>query len=996
MGAYRVVKLRDFSHRLRAADPVADSQPPTPASNWFPPMRASVSLALLGLLGPVCVAFAQEEPLRVQIDAHFASPTGPVPSLSSDAEYLRRISLDLTGMPPRAEDVRAFLTDTAADKRERAVDRLLDSPQFARHLATTLDVMLMERRANKHVSQDDWHGWLLASVRDGKPWNVMAREILSADGDDPALRPAARFFLDRKSEPNLLTRDIGRIFFGRDLQCAQCHDHPLIDDYLQADYHGLLAFLAPGFAYVRKETVKEGDKETTKEVTLHAEKAGSDLTFESVFLKGTLHRTGPRLFDDVVIEEPFFYPGEEYKVSPTEGVKPVPKFSRRAKLAERATDGSNRMFNENMANRLWAHMLGRGVVHPVDLHHTDNPPTDPVLLTLLGERFAAMNFDMRGFLREIALSQVYQRSFDRPADLLTAASEAAEKVAELEQQQTSLTAVAEASSATFETALAAWAEAEAATLPVAAELDKARNAFAEAKKKLDAANQEVTKAQGELKQKQAILAPVQQAASAAQLAVEKLKDDKELAAAAQKFAERAKQLTDAVAALTKTVEEKTAAVAGPAEAFAAAKPPVDAALAKLKPLHESLRQAEQAMLEARRQMRRDATALSSLERRLETVREIAALPALHQSIVTAREAVAVRETEHAAAQKERDAYVAVLAERQAEMTAADEALAAATGLLKETVAAYQKKMENVKAVQAAAESARIASEKLPNDAVLADAAQKLKERSGTLQSEMGESQTAVETATAAAEKAGQLRDAARQMLDAATAERDRREKIVAEAQAAIVQAREQVAARQATYEVAVSALTGRWESDFSLASLKPLTPEQLCWSIFRVTGVYERYWQAEAAELEKASPLTDEQKQDPAQVAARNREIEQRTYDKLKGNVGTFVKFYGAAAGQPQGDFFATADQALFAANGGSINSWVAPSAGNVTERMIKAADPAVAAEELYLTVLSRPPTDEETADVAAYLAGREADRPAAAQELVWGLLNSIEFRFNH
>ena len=82
-------------------------------------------------------------------------------------------------------------------------------------------------------------------VRENKPWNVLAREILQADGDDPAQRPAARFALDRGSDPNVLTRDIGRIFFGRDMQCAQCHDHPLVDDYLQSDYHGLLAFVAP-------------------------------------------------------------------------------------------------------------------------------------------------------------------------------------------------------------------------------------------------------------------------------------------------------------------------------------------------------------------------------------------------------------------------------------------------------------------------------------------------------------------------------------------------------------------------------------------------------------------------------------------------------------------------------------------------------------------------------------------------------------------------------
>ena len=163
-----------------------------------------------------------------------------------------------------------------------------------------------------------------------------------------------------------------------------------------------------------------------------------------------------------------------------------------------------------------------------------------------------------------------------------------------------------------------------------------------------------------------------------------------------------------------------------------------------------------------------------------------------------------------------------------------------------------------------------------------------------------------------------------------------------------------------------------------------------------MTGVYSRHWAAEQAELDKAAPLTDAQKQDPAQVAARMRDIEQRTFDKLKGSVATFVAYYGAGAGQPQGDFFATADQALFAANAGAINGWVAPAGGNVTERVINAADPRAAAEELYLAVLTRPPTDVEIADVTQYLAARTADKPVAAQELVWSLLNSVEFRFNH
>ena len=108
------------------------------------------------------------------------------------------------------------------------------------------------------------------------------------------------------------------------------------------------------------------------------------------------------------------------------------------------------------------------------------------------------------------------------------------------------------------------------------------------------------------------------------------------------------------------------------------------------------------------------------------------------------------------------------------------------------------------------------------------------------------------------------------------------------------------------------------------------------------------------------------------------------------------MHIYAAAPGQPQNDFFATADQALFAANGGSINSWIAPQGGNVSERMIQEKDPGKAAVDLYMTILSRPPDPVESADVVRALAVGAKEKPAVVQELVWALLNSVEFRFNH
>ena len=955
-------------------------------------MNASAALVLrvvlVGSIAQAAVAVAQEEPLHLLIDKSLQPVAGVKPLRSSDAEFLRRASLDLTGMPPTADEARAFLADPGSDKRQRLVDRLLSSPHYARHLATTLDLMLMERRANTHISADDWQAWLVQSVRANKPWNVLAREILLADGDDPALRPAARFALDRASEPNLLTVDIGRVFFGRDMQCAQCHDHPLIEDYLQSDYHGLLAYVAPGFAMIRKD----GDKQ----VTLHAERAGSDLSFESVFIKGEQHRTGPRIPDDVALDEPFFLPGEEYQVAPADNVKPVPKFSRRAKLAELATNGSNRAFNENIANRLWAHMFGRGLVHPLDLHHAANPGSDPELLRVLGERFAALNFDIRALLREIALSEAYQRSFDVPADLPAAGGQAAADVKTLEQQRVPLEAAAKASSEAYSNALKAWHQAEATALPIAGELDTARNAYVEAKKKVDEAAAAIAAASAQHQAKQAVAADVQQAVAATQKALQALPEDKELTSAVQILSAKSQQLTAEVAALGKVVEEKTAAHKPVAEALNAAKSGVDAVLARLAPPKATLMQAEQALLAARRKMSQDTRALAAFDNRLETTRRIAKLQEITKAITAAKSAQSLRAGELAAAQKQLTEYAPIITQNEANVKTATDAMTAATSAVANARAEHAKRTELATAINAALTSAEAAHQKAGEDPALAEVVAKLKSRVAIAQTQGGESQKQVDAAVANEKAAAGAVAAAQKAFTDSLAEKTRREQVANAANTAVAAANADLTARQSEMNTSLADLGDRLTGDFTVASLKPLTPEQLCWSVFRVTGVYDRYWQAEFAELDKTKPLTEAQKQDPVQISARSVELEQRTFDKLKGNVGTFVAFYGAGAGQPQGDFFATADQALFAANGGSINSWVAPADGNVTERIIQQTDPRIAAEELYLGVLTRLPSEQELTEITTYLANRAADKQAAAQELVWALLNSAEFRFNH
>lgn len=339
-----------------------------------------------------------------------AGHDGPFAERSSDAEFVRRVHLDLTGTIPAAAEAREFLDDASPDKRARLIDRLLDSPLYARHMQTTFDLMLNERRADKHVSRQEWEEYLRESFAENKPYNVLVREILSSDGTEEKERAAAKFYLDRDAETNLITRDVGRLFFGMDLQCAQCHDHPLVDDFLQKDYYGIYAYLNRSYVFEDKKAKK----------SYLAEKAEGEVTYKSVFDPETTYSAKPHLPGAQPVDEPQFEKGQEYVVAPADGVRPVPKYSRREEFAAAVTDGTSRRFNRNIANRLWAHMMGRGLVHPLRQDHSDNPPSHPELLDHLADEFAAMNYDIKAYLRELALSETYQRSSVLPADVSAA------------------------------------------------------------------------------------------------------------------------------------------------------------------------------------------------------------------------------------------------------------------------------------------------------------------------------------------------------------------------------------------------------------------------------------------------------------------------------------------------------------------------------------------------------------------------------------------------
>lgn len=362
---------------------------------------------VIGALCPFVEAEEDGTALHQLIDAFVAKRLAErriVPSeATTDAEFMRRIYLDLTGVIPTVKQARSFLEDAAPEKRQRIIDELLGSPEYAIHMARVFDVMLIERRIPAITSYDVpspiWRSYLTQAFAENRPWDQIVRDILGSDGTDERHGAAVKFYLVRDVGPHQLTRDVGRLFLGVDLQCAQCHDDPRIDAYRQGDYFGIYAFLQRVTGY----------RDAQKNVSLVGETAVGKATFVSVFTAKS-GETHPRLPGGEMIADPEFEKGKEYVVKPSAKERGIPAYSRRLKLAELLPRPETQGFSRNIANRLWALMLGRGIVHPLDLHHPSNPPSHPELLDRLEQWLVEHDYDMKAFLREIALSQTYQRS----------------------------------------------------------------------------------------------------------------------------------------------------------------------------------------------------------------------------------------------------------------------------------------------------------------------------------------------------------------------------------------------------------------------------------------------------------------------------------------------------------------------------------------------------------------------------------------------------------
>lgn len=307
----------------------------------------------------------------------------PAAKLCSDEDFVRRVHLDLAGTIPTLEETKAFL-----EKPDRAalIDRLLASPDYARRMEETFTVMLLERRTGEAVSEAKWSAWLRKKFEDDAPWADVVQELLAADGRDGS--PAVKFFLDGRTEPHRLTQDVARLFLGKNLTCAQCHDHPHVRDWSQAEYMGLYAFLGQNKAH---------------KSTFMPQPMPKKIDYENVFRPENKKAAGPALIGHAELEIPAYAKGQEWEVPPgKDGTPGVPKFRPRERLA--AALVAHPQFARTAVNRVWYELMGRGFVHPIDMDHSKNPASRPELLDALSKRFTRF----KPLVREIVMSRAYQ------------------------------------------------------------------------------------------------------------------------------------------------------------------------------------------------------------------------------------------------------------------------------------------------------------------------------------------------------------------------------------------------------------------------------------------------------------------------------------------------------------------------------------------------------------------------------------------------------------
>lgn len=310
---------------------------------------------------------------------------GIAPSdLCTDEQFCRRVYLDITGTLPDAEVIKKFAADKDPQKRDKLVDRLLETPEYAYYFANKwADVLRVKRRNQQSRAYGTFafHTWIRESIAADKPYDEFVRDVICAIGDETKSPPT--FWFREVRTPENFVDDVSQVFLGQRLACANCHHHPY-EKWTQDDYWGIAAFFA-----------RVGTKNVPIPGQANNNRDGRQVVF--VRSNGNVQnkRTGKTAEMKPLEGEPMAVPSDE---------------DPRQHFADWLTDAKNPFFAKAVANRYWAHFFGKGIVDPLDDMRVTNPPSNPELLDALAANLVENKFSLKELIRTICKSRTYQLS----------------------------------------------------------------------------------------------------------------------------------------------------------------------------------------------------------------------------------------------------------------------------------------------------------------------------------------------------------------------------------------------------------------------------------------------------------------------------------------------------------------------------------------------------------------------------------------------------------
>ena len=314
-----------------------------------------------------------------------------------DSILIRRTMLDLVGRIPTSVELDEYVQSNDPDKRRKLVDHLLQTDAYRKHLAYDLNLLLAP------VGNSDLREYLEIALTERRGWDQMFTDMLGGEYKDSTQRLAMNFVKLRVKDLDNLTNATSSLFFGVNISCAKCHDHPLVTEWTQAHFYGMKSFFNRSF--------ENGDfvGERSYGGLTYQNTSGEQLNAKLMFLTG-----------DEIAEPDGDIPNDEQKKAENklfEQLKkdkkpvPVPEYSRRTQLLNAALREDERSyFSRSIVNRLWYRTFGFGLVMPLDQMHPDNPASHPELLQWLARDMKEHHYDLNRLIRGFVLTKAYARS----------------------------------------------------------------------------------------------------------------------------------------------------------------------------------------------------------------------------------------------------------------------------------------------------------------------------------------------------------------------------------------------------------------------------------------------------------------------------------------------------------------------------------------------------------------------------------------------------------